>query len=38
MKVNGRCFDEACPHRLAPLSEGRIDLGGWLQNVPWMVF
>ncbi|KAK1290837.1 hypothetical protein QJS10_CPB18g01711 [Acorus calamus] len=24
-------FDDRCPHRLAPLSEGRIDEDGWLQ-------
>lgn len=26
-----RAFDNKCPHRLAPLSEGRIDEEGWLQ-------
>eukprot|EP00246_Nothoceros_aenigmaticus_P012468 TRINITY_DN3898_c0_g1_i1.p1 TRINITY_DN3898_c0_g1~~TRINITY_DN3898_c0_g1_i1.p1 ORF type:complete len:570 (-),score=68.96 TRINITY_DN3898_c0_g1_i1:134-1843(-) len=26
-----RAFDNKCPHRLAPLSEGRIDDDGWLQ-------
>lgn len=26
-----RCFSDACPHRLAPLSEGRIDGAGRLQ-------
>ncbi|KAK1266669.1 hypothetical protein QJS04_geneDACA000259 [Acorus gramineus] len=24
-------FDDRCPHRLAPLSEGRVDEDGWLQ-------
>jgi phenylpropionate dioxygenase-like ring-hydroxylating dioxygenase large terminal subunit len=28
-----RVFDDACPHRLAPLSEGRIDGKGRLQCV-----
>jgi phenylpropionate dioxygenase-like ring-hydroxylating dioxygenase large terminal subunit len=28
-----RVFDDACPHRLAPLSEGRIDDKGRLQCV-----
>lgn len=26
-----RCFSDACPHRMAPLSEGRIDSAGRLQ-------
>eukprot|EP00878_Enallax_costatus_P007156 GHUV01007500.1.p1 GENE.GHUV01007500.1~~GHUV01007500.1.p1 ORF type:complete len:476 (+),score=90.11 GHUV01007500.1:173-1600(+) len=26
-----RCFEDLCPHRLAPLSEGRIDESGQLQ-------
>jgi len=26
-----RCFLDQCPHRLVPLSEGRIDEGGRLQ-------
>ncbi|CAL4936568.1 unnamed protein product [Urochloa decumbens] len=38
-----RVFDDACPHRLAPLSEGRIDgkgrlqcvYHGWLNNILW---
>lgn len=28
---NWRAFDDKCPHRLAPLSEGRLDENGWLQ-------
>ncbi|EFJ23274.1 hypothetical protein SELMODRAFT_174928 [Selaginella moellendorffii] len=28
---NWRAFSDQCPHRLAPLSEGRIDENGWLQ-------
>ncbi|XP_057852992.2 pheophorbide a oxygenase, chloroplastic isoform X2 [Cryptomeria japonica] len=28
---NWRAFDDKCPHRLAPLSEGRVDENGWLQ-------
>ncbi|OUL23795.1 cell death suppressor protein Lls1 [Nostoc sp. T09] len=26
-----RAFEDQCPHRLAPLSEGRIDENGWLE-------
>ena len=34
-----KVFDDMCPHRLAPLSEGRIDQWGRLQCVyPWLVF
>ena len=25
-----QCFDDACPHRLAPLSEGRVEADGTL--------
>eukprot|EP01018_Ginkgo_biloba_P021499 Gb_37385 [translate_table: standard] len=28
---NWRAFEDKCPHRLAPLSEGRLDENGWLQ-------
>ncbi|KAH7299823.1 hypothetical protein KP509_24G031300 [Ceratopteris richardii] len=28
---NWKAFSDKCPHRLAPLSEGRIDENGWLQ-------
>lgn len=28
---NWKAFIDKCPHRLAPLSEGRIDENGWLQ-------
>ncbi|ERN04784.1 pheophorbide a oxygenase, chloroplastic [Amborella trichopoda] len=28
---NWVAFDDRCPHRLAPLSEGRVDEDGWLQ-------
>lgn len=28
---NWKAFEDKCPHRLAPLSEGRLDENGWLQ-------